>query len=162
MDPKMPNNLTDNEIKKALECCMESSHCSKCPFVNILDIRICTSKMSELALDLINQLETKNSNLTSDLTSLQNDLTSLKAENESLKNAYKQCAWERDTFQEENERLSKITLPLIAEIKAEAYTEFAERLKKESYERIDLTAYVEVSDIDNLLKEMIKNENLKE
>jgi hypothetical protein len=39
-------------------------------------------------------------------------------------------------------------------IKAEAYKEFAEKLKKESYERIDLTAYVEVSDIDNLLKEM--------
>ena len=38
---------------------------------------------------------------------------------------------------------------------SEAIKEFAERLKKESYERIDLTAYVEVSDIDNLVNEMV-------
>ena len=59
----------------------------------------------------------------------------------------------------ENERLSKITRPLIAEIKAEAYTEFAERLKEKSFETLrnyGLTKdVVEVCDIDNLLKEII-------
>jgi hypothetical protein len=91
--------LTDNEIKKALECCTESSHCSKCPFANIPDVRICTSKMSELALDLINRLQ---------------------AENERLKNAYKQCAWERDAYIE-------IENIAIAEAKAEAYMECIEK-----------------------------------
>lgn len=69
----------------------------------------------------------------------------------------------------DNERLSKITRPLISKIKAEAYTEFAERLKTEI---ISDTAYgcdcnqhsgyydykIEIGDIpeyiDNILKEM--------
>ena len=59
----------------------------------------------------------------------------------------------------ENERLSKITRPLIAEIKAEAYTEFAERLKEKSFQSFGnygITRYVvEVCDIDNLVKEMV-------
>ena len=58
----------------------------------------------------------------------------------------------------ENERLSKITRPLIAEIKAEAYKEFAERLKEKSFQSFGnygiTRDVVEVCDIDNLVKEM--------
>lgn len=61
--------------------------------------------------------------------------------------------------QAENERLSKITRPLIAEIKAEAYTEFAERLKEKTMQKSDWNEYVEVEDIDNLVKEMVGENN---
>ena len=61
-------------------------------------------------------------------------------------------------LQAENERLSKITRPLIAEIKAEAYKEFAERLKEKSFQSFGnygiTRDVVEVCDIDNLVKEM--------
>ena len=56
----------------------------------------------------------------------------------------------------ENERLSKITRPLIAEIKAEAYKEFAERLKHSFFDNgyespdVDFDYFV-----DNLTKEMV-------
>ena len=179
--------MTDNEIKKALECWIKNYDGLVINFITLSN-----------ALDLINRLETKNSNLTSDLTSLQNNLTSLKAEkevfilaqetlqeridfleaenyvlmedkeklkaeNESLKNAYKQCAWERDTFHEEletasaeNERLTHITRNLVGEIKAEAYTEFVKKLK-ETYGYYDWENKVIVypEEINNLLKEMI-------
>lgn len=138
----MPNNLTNTEIKKALECCSQDI-CENCPCV---ENHRCVTMFD--ALDLIDKLE---------------------AENESLKNAYKQCAWERDTFQEElktasaeNERLSRITRNLVGEIKAEAYTEFAERLK-EKYPIFENQAYA-INPygfhgfLDNLLKEKIGND----
>ena len=84
------NNLTDKEIKKALECCCNSQGCSKCDFSPKCD----GFTSVKLALDLINRLEIeieelkcKNSNLTSYLTSLQKDLTSAKAEVERLEKA---------------------------------------------------------------------------
>lgn len=218
----MPNkNLTDNEIKKALECFANDDECiyekyeEACGLWCELKHKWCedmsgksakgscaehtpifSMPIAKHALDLINRLETKNSNLTSDLTSLQNDLTSLKAENEkwqggymtqkeeianleielkamrgaansykaeneSLKNAYKQCAWERDVFQTENERLTHITRNLIGEIKAEAYTEFAERLKSiimwSPKNHISITA----KDVEMILKEMVGEDNEK-
>ena len=130
----MDKNLTDNEItikalKELLEVMLSEGDLQR------------TSTVSH-TIDLINRLQT---------------------ENESLKNAYKQCAWERDTFQEElktasaeNERLSRITRTMVGEIKAEAYTKFAERLKekfKEYWYDYDIRVFCD--EVDNLLKEMI-------
>ena len=83
--------MTDNDIIKALECCMKiCKDCDNCPCINndYINVYDCKYALLKNALDLINRL------------------------------------------QAENERLSKITRPLIAEIKAEAYTEFAELLCK--------------------------------
>ena len=87
----MPNNLTDNKIKKALECCMKG-YCDDCPFRKTREH--CLS-IDGLLLDLINRQDE-----------------------------------EINRLQAENERLSRITRNLVGEIKAEAYTEFAEELKK--------------------------------
>lgn len=103
----MDKTLTDNEIKKALECCKEDD-CDNCPnnFGN------CYANLAGYALDLINRL------------------------------------------QAENERLTHITRNLIGEIKAEAYTEFAERLKE--WFRKESEVY---KLIDNRLKEMVGEDN---
>ena len=112
--------MTDNEIKKALELCGSEYECHNgCPYYNNGKFKCRDLSIYRDALDLINRLETKNSNLTSDLTSLQNDLT-------SLKNAYKQCTWERDAYIE-------IENTAIAEAKAEAYKEFAKKSEIELY-----------------------------
>ena len=131
--------LSDSEIAKALE---ESVSFDEPYESNFTLIRI---EYIKYALDLINRYEEKNSNLTSDLTSLQNNLTSLQAENERLQNAYKQCAWERDAYIE-------VENTAISEARAEAYKEFAKRLK-ENFE--PLNSPLLNNRIDNLLKELI-------
>lgn len=119
----MNKNLTDNNIKKALECCSSQPQelCCNCP----IDIRAikggCITALTTYALDLINRL------------------------------------------QAENERLSKITRPLIAEIKAEAYTEFAEGLKAKycrGYYYLKIRKKEFSNGIDNLVKEMAGEKNV--
>jgi archaellum component FlaC len=51
---------------------------------------------------------------------LRDEIADQQAEIERMKNAYKQCAWERDVFSED-----------INAIKSEAYRELAERVKEE-------------------------------
>lgn len=61
-----------------------------------------------------------------------------------------------DKLQAENERLTHITRNLVGEIKAEAYTEFAEKCKekfKEYWYDYDIRVFCD--EVDNLLKEMI-------
>lgn len=135
--------MTDNEIKKALEiCASDNLGCEDgCPYVT--KSNSCSLKKD--TLDLINRLQAENLKLLSNLTSLQNDLTDAEAENERLKKS--------------NEMFADIG-KLYSEIKAEAYKEFAERLKieyaKDLYSVSKETGYfVNRADIDNLLKEMV-------
>ena len=131
----MEKRLTDNEIVKALECCVtKGAKCTDCPAFVKVDRSNC-KKYFRGAIDIINRLQ---------------------AENERLKNAYKQCAWERDTFTEiKKEYIAK----LIAKTKAEAYKEFADKLKLHAYHECDITGYrylvVQIEEIDNLLKELV-------
>ena len=57
----MPDKLTDNEIKKALECCSQqgiTSECERCK------VKGCRSELIKLALDLINRLQADRDRLT--------------------------------------------------------------------------------------------------
>lgn len=70
--------MKDDEIIKALECCSEPAGkccCEICPLHHREDS--CTTALIKKAVELVNRQ---------------------KAEIERLKNAYKQCAWERNTF----------------------------------------------------------------
>ena len=53
--------MTDNEIKKALECCEVSGTCEYCPLKS--DKKNCLSLLSKNALDLINRQKAENENL---------------------------------------------------------------------------------------------------
>lgn len=124
----MPDKLTDNEIVKALELCGdEDASCEKCPF---LKDDFCKFSLSKNALDLIKSLQAENERLKTDVLAKEEEYNDMLEQRNSVEK-YLETA------------------------KAEAYKEFAEKLKKESYERIDLTAYVEVNDIDDLLKELV-------
>lgn len=134
----MPEKLTDSEIMEALKHCANGEHCRFCRFRGITGT---VSDCSKNFLDLINRLQ---------------------AENERLKNAYKQCAWERDTFEQE-----------LKTAKAEAYKECIEKVSNiitEIYnkhifgdndlEAEEKDAIINFSDdvtyaIDNLLKELV-------
>ena len=139
-------NLTDKEIVKALECCIIDHLCNNCPLNNR---RVDCLKIDQYAIDLINRLQ---------------------AENERLKNAYKQCAWERDIFQEGmKEEIKKECSYLqldINTIKIEAYKECIEKVKeelsllrKECRKVLDNDGVFAIDrarkKVDNLLKEMV-------
>ena len=142
--------MTDNEIKKALECCCKNNNCEGCPLDYLTFSSQCASELAIKSLELINRLQAENERLkkakyifanvdycADDLDKALEENDRLKAENKSLKNAYKQCAWERDVFQTENERLTHITRNLIGEIKAEAYQEFADKVHTEIHQALE-------------------------
>ena len=147
--------MTDKEIIKALECCVNwgsTTSCADCPLCNTGCVHF--SKLKE-TLDLINRKQAENSNLTSDLTSLQNDLTSAKAEIERLQKLLYSFLDTRngDLVQITNTELEIIKKP----IKAEAIKEIVEKLKEKKQ---SITTghgvtedMVSVYDINNLVKE---------
>ena len=155
--------MTDNEIIKALE-----HNASKCRLYEDSE----RMGLYKSALDLINRLQNSNN-------ALLRLADSKNAEIERFKNAYKQCAWERDTFQAEVDGLREhlsipngeededwYTMPQLKtpeEIKAEAIKEFAERLKSKmiiTHKSKEGYCVYEFDDelIDNLVKEMTEND----
>ena len=135
--------MTDNEIIKALECCANATHkdCKNCP---LFVVDGCVKTMSTNALDLINRQQVE-------IERLKNQVNRLKKYDER-----------RDIA---------LHSRLIAEARAEAIKEFAERLKEEllycvtviegdgaivtnlGYEKEDVN-----ETIDNLIKEMVGEE----
>jgi AbrB family looped-hinge helix DNA binding protein len=106
------------------------------------ELYIPSNDYEDKIMRIINDLE-KDDYLTSDLTSLQNDLTSAKAEIDYWKrNAFDGCM--------ERGRIEKTA-------KAEAYKEFAERLKEKYgyYDWENKTIVYPDEEIDNLLKELM-------
>lgn len=93
----MPNNLTDAEIKKALECCIKSSHfgeCfeNECPLVSEKGCKVGRETLYPYALDLINRqeeeikhLDIESDILKADVENLNRICDEVNAENESLK-----------------------------------------------------------------------------
>ena len=131
--------MTDNEIIKALEICIKSItyyECEKCPYYDDEnEPLICIGNLLTDVLDLINRLQ---------------------AENERLNGCVKS--------EEEVREIAKRTMePLVKEItkeqidtavklaKAEAYKEFAERLKENAFP----LRFATNTEIDNLLKELV-------
>lgn len=78
------------KVEKILEGarhCFIEHDCRGCPYDKGASYSACTDKVGVDTLELINHLQTENDRLVK--------------ENESLKNAYEQCAWERDTLLKE-------------------------------------------------------------
>ena len=135
----MDKKLTDNEIKKALEdlkkCNNNEIDCGNCTLSKFYPR--CPEEIGELALDLINRRELKIKGLRRLLYSF------------------------LDTRNGDLVRITDNELEIIKKpIKAEAYKEFAERLKTEYAKGMNWfkkkeSYYVDVGDIDNLLKEMV-------
>ena len=136
----MVSKMTDNEIKKALECCCENNICpSVCPLKDMAYVGDCYQVRSKYALDLINRLQAENERLQNILICFMDALGKVR---------------KVDDIDEISliPLMSELNKQYRAELKAEAYKEFAERLKELPYipNRLNLhKAY------DNLLKEMV-------
>ena len=121
--------MTDNEIIKALECCIPNNmeKCLVCPFHREC-IKEDKNYLAEYALDLINRQKAEIERLTVPKELIDDDFCGVVCE-----------------FAEE----------LIKKAKAEAIKEFAERLKEKERPTFPLAMVIDVCEIDNLVKEMV-------
>ena len=142
--------FTNEEIIKALELCSNVIHdCQGCPFV---PDHKCHYVLKTNALDLINRQKAEYENLDTKLKAMRGAANSYKAENERLNEIIKNC--HKEILQKCDSCNNRI--------KAEAYKEFAEKLKKDLFYKCGDINYSETCDfrklIDNLLKEMVGEE----
>ena len=194
---KMDKKPTDKEIVKALEDCINHNEsCSSCPSNKFCD-KHDSKFMMKATLDLINRLQKADEKNKDSIRLLQlaidqkrrkiirleEDNQELKAEVESLEAENKDLIKDNQSLKAENEELHKkyddtVLLDgnivqqvheLLITAKAEAYKEFAERLKKSIKKSVDdawhndgngiYDAECVLDDIDNLLKELVGDNN---
>lgn len=141
--------MTDEQIIKALECCVKTefiSDCAKCEMFAF----DCKDILIENALDLINRQKAEKERLEDENYTLKNKI-------EIRDNLIEQLGSDIDikynTIYTMREKLKNS--------KSEAIKEFAERVKKHSFVdnlSLDGKETVYVDDIDNLVKEMTEVE----
>lgn len=132
--------MTDEEIKKALECCV-TKNCTKCPITKEF---LCMQKLREHALALINRQQAEIEQLKSLCTSNDVIIKAQEAEIEQLQG---------NLFTISNACMQR---------RNEAIKEFAEKLKEKQRTFIgDEYAYefIPSIEIDVLLAEMVGGEN---
>lgn len=159
--------MTDNDILKALECCSKP-HCNNsiCPmFDNTINTKDCITKLSTNALDLISRQKAEKEALIAGQETLQKYIAEQKAEIEGLEKLYDQAYKESLQWKTEVERLQKLLDDNCnrciererAKGKAEAITEFAERLKEKKLPMrtcVGVRDMVEVLFVDRIAREM--------
>ncbi len=167
----MPNNLTDAEVKKALDiCASEHLGCEdNCPYVTNSDS--CSLKRD--ALDLINRQEAKLKALQMDNKQLETDNFNANMNCEHLQAEIERLKTEKLILSQKRFNMFE-RLEFADKIKAEAYKEFAERLHchcesiinqphnenvrplswKCAYEEFD-------NEVDNLLNELVGDGDAK-
>jgi hypothetical protein len=142
------------EIKKALECCANwngQSSCNDCP----IGIEKCyedENLMPKLALTLINELESENdckdieiSKQEYQIEKLKDRIAELEKENADYKDTNNILRTRIDKSKEISNRNGELLLK-----------QFAERLKEKGIRPCDLYDCVTVDDIDETLKEFMK------
>ena len=134
--------MSDNEIKKALECCSEPAGkccCEVCPLHHREDS--CTTALIKMAVELVNRQQAEIERLERNFKAAKVDAKLKKQEIERF--VVKQYALKAVIKRYEKD---------LKKAKSEAIKEFAERLKEQIYIKKDKGLYFEK--IDNLVKEM--------
>ena len=143
------SKMTDEQIKKALECCGKNvlyENCGDCPYEKDFGKdHICTIKVAKDVLDLINRQQADIEDYRRNVKQLTETLTG----GNGLRIRVDNMIVYADDLEEWLEFCDKQ--------KAEAIKEFAERLKEKTY-RPNPYPYIEIltkEDIDSLVKEMV-------
>lgn len=152
--------MTDNEIIKALECPASEVDvlCAECPYRTHNGLT-CHSALAKDAIDLINRQKAE----------LQKAKAELKETTEKFNCQQYVYADLSDIIKDKNAEIEKLQTDYssmqstlakmsmgVAEAKAEAIKEFAERLKP----MLGFGRYTSYEDIDNLVKEMVGESNV--
>jgi predicted RNase H-like nuclease (RuvC/YqgF family) len=147
----MPDKLTDSEIVKAVKSYEEKILANGIKSLEPFEVR----EIVEQQQEEINRLQAENKSqsimikmLKGSIEDYKNSYINQKAENERLQEA----------IDEQDIEISRL-YKRIDEAKAEAYKEFAERLKENSIATFSFKGVVMVEEIDNLLKELVGEDN---
>ena len=146
IDGHIDNGMTDEDIIKALECCIKND-CDNCPFDSLRNFRDCLKGF----LDLINRQKAENEKLNIELKAMRGAANSYKAEVERLREENIIASQKRANIFE--------ILNAYERGRTEAIKEFAERLKSKmiiTHKSKEGYCVYEFDDelIDNLVKEM--------
>lgn len=149
--------MTDSEIVKALECCI-NSNCGECPMI---DTDNCD--LDKLTLDLINRLQADKKNLQERNVILRGLVDTQKAEIEGLQRLLYSFL---DTRNGDLVHITNTELEIIKKpIKAEAYKECIEKVKEyiDTHEHLSCEECecvpISKDGLDNLLKELVGDNN---
>lgn len=131
--------MTDNEIIKALECCVnvKDVKCNECPLIH--SEKFCFKVLHETTLDLIDRQKA--------------EIERLEKEIESLNKQYP-CVVKMSDYCLVYTRSLDDYDKLIDEIKSEAIKEFAERLKPTGKQK-----YISYARVERLVKEMTEGKD---
>lgn len=154
--------MTDNEIKKALECCAKNKGCDDCP---LYAKESCFVVEEKALLDILNRKDAEIERLKPfEKKVLEQVINNLKA-SEMSRQPMLMITNNQLSENELMESMKKGSISVIpvgessirrideAGIKAEAIKEFAERLTEKA-DKYGLKYWATVEDIDNLVKEM--------
>ena len=152
-------NYTDEQIIKAMECCIGNTPCGECPMLKTTN---CMHKVFGYALDLFNRLKAENELLQTTKKLDKKQITELKQHILKLQHILISFMNEVENW-EHKHNIDTSKIPQIAvlgtekgniikQIKSEARKEFAERLKKKIVQEF----YIDEGDVNNLLEEMEK------
>lgn len=146
----------DKETIKALKCMLGminndieySINCRGCAFEdNALCSEICSDGIAKAALDLINRQKAEIEALYQINAKSEKEIYELKKEllsKENLEESFKKSVKDFDKRLEKTVRLER----------AAAYKKFATRLKENAITKFDWNDYIDIEEVDNLLKEM--------
>ena len=140
--------MTDKEIIKAFDCCIgdtDGKDCFGCPLYEIDD---CQAHLNLDALDLINRQKAEIEQQKAKCVKCGEKTT------KTILNLQELLAEKNADIDMLNNNISIMVATMsnsTKDTKAEAYKEFAEKLKKE----LSFGKYIQSDQIDNLLKEMV-------
>ena len=154
--------MTKDEIKKALECCLEISYnsCKDCPYANNGNFSCVGGKMCKDALTLITEQEQEIERLRTTLGQCNTEL------NSALESLKSQCR-EIGELKAENEELTKVVSSKVYDLidnakemadareawEQQAKIDVLNELKAKSYVNDYCREVVELEKIDELIKE---------
>ena len=142
--------MTDNEIIKALEEYVKENE-----FEYFHSNTMGEYPLIRKALDLINRLQAQNKDLAETIHNLTIEKDALFDKAEELKAEVERL----NALIKTKNKLIEGLDQSISYAYDRAIEEFAEKLKEKAMQKFDWNEYVEVEDIDNLVKEFEKKEN---
>ena len=141
--------MNTEDIKKALECCSNPSlnFCKDCPYNNNGEFSCCDVEMCKDALNLITEQEEEIEQLKGDYSKLQELFAQYQmASDKEIKAQIKQLKTECTLLDDELRNARQETINVLNELKEKTYVnEYCREV-------------VEVEKIDELIKELIKND----
>ena len=150
--------MTDSEIVKALECHLgvDKQRCKHCKYTEYGCY--CLDRLHPDLLDLFNRLQAEKQDLEIELKAMRGSANSYKAENERL-NAKIENMFSNRSYKKLYDIAKIDIIKLQGQIKtakAEAYKEFADRLKENICDDFGFVVPSACDrDIDNLLRELV-------